>query len=139
MGRQFPRPVPLLATVAAGSALVLSSYLAPALEPDASARERVRPTATYYVIQVPPPVPGIDYSGVGESVGGPAEALTQASPSPADDATSGEPTLESSPDGGYSTSLGGSDIAVSSVGGSHERSGRGKRDKKDAPQTATYP
>jgi hypothetical protein len=139
MGRQLPRPVALLATIAAGSALVLSWFVGPALEPDASARERVRPTATYYVIQVPPPVPGIDYSGVGEPVGGPAEALTQASPAPATGTTSGAPALESSPDGGYSTSLGGSDIAVSSVGGSHERDGRGKRDKKDAPQAGTIP
>jgi len=85
--------------------------------------------AAISAIQTPPSVPGIDYSLAGTGGSSPTlSALAPATPVPL--ASSGIAT--SSPaigqaDGSMTTSLGGSDIAVSSVGGSHQVDAPGRK------------
>lgn len=82
-------------------------------------------------IQIPPAVPGIDYTTAGtlpEAVA--AEAPSAATPVPvsSSDAAAAPPP---SSGGGYSTSLGGSDVAVASEGESHQVDRPGSRSKPD--------
>jgi hypothetical protein len=83
-------------------------------------------------VPAPPPVPGIDYSAGADS----APVLTEAAP-----ATPAAPVIPSDsanipevPEGGTTTaSLGGSDVAVASVGGSYQVDAPHKK-KRRSPQ-----
>ena len=80
------------------------------------------PITTVNGIQIPPPVPGLDYEPVDIGANGPAQDLvmpgTPVPPMSSPDGSTVVDAPESS--GALTTSLGGSDIAVSSVGGSYE-------------------
>jgi hypothetical protein len=86
-----------------------------------SARAQAQPTiVASSTLQLPPPVPGLDYTPLD-----PGQATV-----PETAATTGTPVAEpAAPTAGDSVtaSLGGSDIAVSSVGGSYERDAPNKR------------
>jgi hypothetical protein len=122
----WSRPIVIFLAAAALLAALAVSVLDPATGPQAQAQ-------TDYAIQTPPPVPGIDYSAIEAADAAPPPLLADmASPVPPqmpDNATkvAGDPSAG----GSMTASLGGSDIAVSSVGGSYERDGggRGKRDR----------
>ena len=107
-----------------GIALLIVAALAAAsiLSPSVLNIARAQSTDPVPGILLPPPVPGLDYTPVDAGKAGPAEgAVIPATPTapvfPADAST-----VFDAPDNGGSltTSLGGSDIAVSSVGGSYE-------------------
>lgn len=117
---------------AAALALTLGTVLGLGLfdhgEP-AEVLAQAKPTVS--PIQVPPAVPGIDYTTAAtlpENVA--AEAPIAATPVPV---PSGEAAaaLPPSSGGGYSTSLGGSDVAVASEGESHQVDRPGSRSKPD--------
>ncbi len=114
-----------LAFLLCGAALAVFSAVVPVQSRDAEAQTD---PATITAIQTPPPVPGIDYdAAVTEAapVASPAAGTEGVAPAPADVAT-GEATLTED-NGGYSTSLGGSDVAVASVGESHQVDGPKRR------------
>lgn len=96
------------------------------------ARAQSEPVTTVNGIQLPPPVPGLDYDPVEAREKGIVEgAVTPATPAapvyPADTST----VIDAPDNGGaLTTSLGGSDIAVSSVGGSYEVDGPKKRSNR---------
>jgi hypothetical protein len=129
---------PLVALVAALALVIafVTTALVPTVIPDARAQQREPEPGTGFAIQTPPPVPGIDYSTAGVIETAPAPALegigTPVPPALPEDAAkvAGDPA-----EGGSMTaSMGGSDIAVSSTGGSYERDSprRGKRnDRQD--------
>ena len=83
------------------------------------------------IIQLPPPVPGLDYTPdqPGQATI-PETAATTGTPFPADPSVGAAPASG----GTVSATLSGSDIAVSSVGGSNERDvpnkRRGDRDRR---------
>ena len=84
-----------------------------------SANAQAQPTANAgSIVQLPPPVPGLDYTPPqpGQATI-PDTASTIGTPVPADPGTAAAPASGDS----VTASLGGSDIAVSSVGGSYER------------------
>jgi hypothetical protein len=129
-------------TLATRPALVSVAVLAVALTVGSIAESVVTPAARAQTdsvapvsaIQTPPPVPGIDYSSVetiipattgeGALVGSPL------APPTAPGATEAEAPEE--PAGGVTANLGGSDVAVSSVGGSYQVDAPGRRgNKKD--------
>lgn len=84
-------------------------------------------------IQTPPPVPGIDYDAA-TSETAPVGAPVTAAGTPAAPVEAGSATTTAN-NGGYETSLGGSDIAVISEGGSYEIDGP-KRKAKKIPKSA---
>lgn len=89
-------------------------------------------------IQTPPPVPGIDYEAANSGLAtGPVSAPVNASGTPTSPADAAAPTLTES-DGGYSTNLGGSDVAVTSKGESHQIDGP-KRKAKRMPKAMPTP
>ncbi len=127
--------VTLVAALALFFAFVATA-LVPTVIPDARAQQPDPDPGTGFAIQTPPPVPGIDYSTAGVIEPGPApppvlEGMgTPVPPALPDDAAkvAGDPA-----EGGSMTaSMGGSDIAVSSTGGSYERDSprRGKRNDR---------
>ena len=103
------------------AALAGSGVLNPAATFIADAQSE--PVTTVNGIQLPPPVPGSDYTTVETGEIGPEEgrliAGTPTAPVLPGDSSSG---IEVLPDtsGAVTTSLVGSDVAVSSVGGSYE-------------------
>lgn len=117
--------------------LILAALAVGVLSPTSSsiAGAQPRPTATIVAIQLPPPVPGLDYSPVDESNAPPVNPiLAPATPAAPVDATLG--TLDvAAPDSGGSltASLGGTDSSASSVGGSHEIDGPKRRANKSRP------
>src|SRR5947207_5742740 len=93
--------------------------------PDAEdAEAQARPTATLFAIQIPPQVPGIDYSTAGtiDSTSGVADTLPPIGTPTARIASAGGPTAigDLGPGSATTSSLGGGESAVSSVGGSNE-------------------
>jgi hypothetical protein len=121
---------PLLAILASGAMiLAAANFIGPDLSGDALAQ--TAPVATH-PIQIPPPVPGVDYSAVEAGETGPAAVLpapaTPVPPGAAADAT-GAP-LAPEAGGSLTASLGGSDVAVESVGGSYEVDAPGRRGKR---------
>jgi hypothetical protein len=70
-------------------------------------------------------VPGIDYDAAATDAAPVASPTAGTAPAPAD-VSAGEATLTED-NGGYSTSLGGSDVAVASVGESHQVDGPKRR------------
>ena len=89
-----------------------------------SARAQAQPTSVAgTIVQLPPPVPGLDYSPPQPGQATIPEAATTGTPVAADSGTAAAPASGES----VTASLGGSDIAVSSVGGSYERDGPNKR------------
>lgn len=95
-----------------------------------TARAQAQPTViASSIIQLPPPIPGLDYSPAQpDQATIPEVVSTTGTPVPA------EPGAAAAPASGDSVSatLSGSDIAVSSVGGSYERDAPNKRrDDKD--------
>ena len=91
----------------------------------ASVNAQAQPTAIPgSITQLPPPVPGLDYTPprIGQPTIPEAEATT-GTPVPADPSTTAAPASGDS----VTATLSGSDIAVSSVGGSYERDAPNKR------------
>lgn len=88
----------------------------------ASVNAQAQPTAIPGAnIQLPPPVPGLDYTPLqpGQATI-PDAATSTGTPAPAAPAAPGTTTAPSA-GGSVTATLSGSDIAVSSVGGSYER------------------
>lgn len=112
------------------AALAGASVLGPAMTD--IARAQSEPITTVNGVQLPPPVPGLDYDPVEAREKGVVEgAVTPATPTapvyPADAST----VIDAPDNGGaLTTSLGGSDIAVSSVGGSYEVDSPKKRSNR---------
>jgi hypothetical protein len=71
---------------------------------------------------------------VGESTSPPVQTLPMATPRPPDILAGTTTILAPEPGGSMTTSLGGSDVAVASVGGSYEVDGPKRRAKKHAPR-----
>ena len=92
-------------------------------EPE-SASAQAQPTVIASIIQLPPLVPGLDYTPPepGQATVHDIVATT-GTPVAADPGTVAAPASGDS----VTASLGGSDIAVSSVGGSYERDGPNRR------------
>jgi hypothetical protein len=117
------------------AAVLLFALATSAVDPIASldAQAQTDPS-TIRAIQTPPPVPGIDYSAAEPAESAPAPILADmASPvPPAMPANATKVAGDPSAGDSMTAVLGGSDIAVSSVGGSYERDGggRGKRDRE---------
>ena len=80
------------------------------------------PVTTVNGIQLPPPVPGLNYTPVEIGPAGLVDSLvTPATPTVADIPGDAWTVLDPpEPDGALTTVLGGADVAVSSVGGSYE-------------------
>ena len=120
--------------IAAASLLAAAITVVVAIDPwqapDAEAQDA---TGGITAIQTPPPVPGIDYEAANTTIA-PVSAPVTASGTPAAPVDSGGATLTEN-NGGYETSLGGSDIAVTSEGGSYEVDGP-KRKAKKIPKSA---
>ncbi|MGH2613853.1 MAG: hypothetical protein ACRDJC_01320 [Thermomicrobiales bacterium] len=129
MAQNRPNRLPILATILFTVAVVTAGTLSSAGTDIANAQDQS--SATGHAIQTPPPVPGIEYTTDGTgTVPSAAPALTGATPAAPVD--SGATTAPGAPvEGGTITaSLGGSDIAVSSVGGSYEVDGPRRRAKR---------
>lgn len=96
----------------------------------ASVNAQAQPTAIPGAnIQLPPPVPGLDYTPLqpGQATI-PDAATTTGTPAPAAPGTTTAPAAG----GSVTATLSGSDIAVSSVGGSYERDvPRNRREDRD--------
>lgn len=124
-------------SLAAASLLATAITIAVAMEPwqapDAEAQDA---SGGITAIQTPPPVPGIDYEAANTAPAAVSAPVT-ASGTPAAPADSGAPTLTEN-NGGYETSLGGSDIAVTSEGESHQIDGP-KRKAKKLPKAMPVP
>ena len=125
------RPVSFLVIAAfLVAALAGANVLGPVMTD--SARAQSEPITTVNRVQLPPPVPGVDYDPVqireNESTEGAVTPATPAAPVyPADAST----VVDAADNGGsLTTSLGGSDIAVSSVGGSYEVDSPKKRSNR---------
>ncbi len=90
---------------------------------------QAQPTVAGSLIQLPPPVPGLDYTPPDPSQATiPEAATTTGTPvAPASASDTGAGTVAPAIDGSVTASLGGSDISVSSVGGSYERDAPNKR------------
>ena len=122
----------LVLTVAVFLVTVLAA--ADVLSPMATgvARAQTEPITTVNGIQLPPPVPGLDYTPVEIETAGQAEGLvvpaTPTAPLLTSD-TSAVPDT-AGPAETLTTSLGGSDVAVSSVGGSYEVDAPKKRSRR---------
>jgi hypothetical protein len=123
--------------LAAASLLAAAITVVVAMEPwqapDAEAQDA---SGGITAIQTPPPVPGIDYDAANTAPPAVSAPVT-ASGTPAAPAESAGPTLTEN-NGGYETSLGGSDIAVTSEGGSYEVDGP-KRKAKRMPKAMPTP
>ena len=120
-----------LAVVTVVGVLVVALLGTITLNPVATkvAQAQSEPITTVNGIEIPPPIPELDDIPAAVGKEGPAnDALVSGTPAPPvfpADAS----TVVDAPDNGGSltTSLGGSDIAVSSVGGSYEVDGPKKR------------
>lgn len=122
-------------SIAAASLLAAAITVVIAVDPwQAPEAEAQDATGGITAIQTPPPVPGIDYDASTTQLA-PVSAPVNASGTPTAPANSAGPALTES-NGGYETSLGGSDIAVTSEGGSYEVDGP-KRKAKKLPKSAT--
>lgn len=120
--------------IAAASLLAAAITVLVAIDPwQAPEAEAQDATGAITAIQTPPPVPGIDYEAATTELP-PVSAPVTASGTPAAPAGAAGPVLTET-DGGYSTNLGGSDIAVTSTGGSYEVDGP-KRKAKKIPKSA---
>ncbi len=110
-------------------ALVAGSFvIVSAIDPGQSRNAEAQTESSVTAIQTPPPVPGIDYEAAlteAAPVASPV-AVADADSAAPDDVQAGETTLAED-NGGYSTSLGGSDVAVASEGGSHQVDGPKRR------------
>lgn len=86
------------------------------------ARAQTEPITTVNGIQLPPSVPGLDYDPVDIGSHGPADDFAiPGTPVPAVSSADASTVVDAPGNSGsLTTSLGGSDIAVSSVGGSYE-------------------
>jgi hypothetical protein len=130
------RPVALVIAAVLGAALVGATLLSPATN---VAQAQTKPTTAANGVLLPP----MDYDPVAarnEGLAGLAEsAVAPATPTPAVDPTDGSTVTDAPvdatdpPEGGNSvtTSLGGSDVAVSSVGGSYEVDRPKKRSERN--------
>ncbi len=90
------------------------------------------PPAAISAIQTPPAVPGIDYTIAGSGGSSPSfSELAPATPVPlaSSEIATSTPAIGAA-DGSMTTSLGGSDIAVSSVGGSHQVDAPGRKSNR---------
>jgi hypothetical protein len=118
--------------IAAASLLVAGLTAVIAIDPwQAPEAEAQDASGGITAIQTPPPVPGIDYDAATTEIA-PVSAPATASGTPAAPVAPGSATTTAN-NGGYETSLGGSDIAVTSEGGSYEVDGP-KRKAKKAPK-----
>ena len=114
--------------------LVAALSAADVLSPMATgvARAQTEPITTVNGIQLPPPVPGLDYTPVDIETADPAEGLvvpaTPTAPVLTSDTFAVPDTAD--PAGTSTTSLGGSDVTVSSVGGSYEVDAPKKRSRR---------
>lgn len=127
----FPASRALAVTIAAlvvtAAALVVAHSDA---VPVVSAQRQ--PTATINAIQIPPPVPGIDYPSIGSADVPVTAPVVAATPSaPADPALATGEIAAPESGGSLTATLGGSDVAVSSVGGSYERDGAKRRGNRN--------
>jgi hypothetical protein len=90
------------------------------------------PVTTVNGIVLPPQVPGLDYTSLDEADAGAIDGLlvpaTPTVPLTSDDAPADPAAPES--DGASTTSLGGQDVTVSSVGGSYEVDSPKKRSNR---------
>lgn len=122
--------VAVVGIAVAGVAFVAVSATDPTLSRDVHAQFET--SAAISAIQTPPSVPGIDYSIAG--TGGSSPPLPELAPAtPVPLALSGVATITPAigeADGSMTTSLGGSDIAVSSVGGSHQVDAPGRKSNR---------
>jgi hypothetical protein len=123
---------PLVWIVAVIAVVLATAALAgPNVSIDALAQ--TEPEAASSTIQIPPPVPGVDYSAAETGDVAPiTEAAPPATPIPPamPESATGEPLVPQT-GGSYTTSLGGSDVAVESVGGSYEVDAPGRRGKRN--------
>ncbi len=111
-------------------AAAIALFAAERIDTD-SAKAQAQPTTVAgSIIQIPPPVPGLDYTPSQPDEATIPEATTTGTPLPTDPGATAAPATGDS----VTASLGGSDIAVSSVGGSYERDvpnkRRGDRDRR---------
>ena len=129
-----------LNTGRSGAILVFSALLVGALagvdalglRATGVARAQTESVTTVNGIQLPPPVPGLDYTTADiEEVDSTEDLVisaTQTAPLLPEESPA---VLDAPEDGGtLTTSLGGSDVTVSSVGGSYEVDGAKKRSRK---------
>jgi hypothetical protein len=117
------------------SALVVGALAAvDALGPGAIsvARAQTELVTTVNGIQLPPPVPGLDYTTAEIEEVDPTEDLVVPATPTAPLLPGESPAVLNAPEdgGALTTSLGGSDVTVSSVGGSYEVDGAKKRSRK---------
>jgi len=83
--------------------------------------------------QTDPTVQAVDDPAAGETTS-PGQTLPMATPRPPDIPAGTTTIISPEPGGSMTTSLGGSDVAVASVGGSYEVDGPKRRTKKHAPR-----
>jgi hypothetical protein len=123
MGRDIIGRVTALACAALVVAAI-ALFVQERTEPDTASAQAQPTTVAGSLIQLPPPVPGLDYTPPqpGQSTI-PDGATTTGTPVAADPGAVAAPASGDS----VTASLGGSDIAVSSVGGSYERDVPNKR------------
>ncbi|MCD6033504.1 MAG: hypothetical protein K0S78_5690 [Thermomicrobiales bacterium] len=122
MGREFVGRITALTCVALMLA-ALALFLDEKNDLE-SATAQAQPTAVPgTIVQLPPPVPGLDYTPPQPGQTTIPAAATTGTPVAADPGTAAAPASGES----VTASLGGSDIAVSSVGGSYERDVPNKR------------
>ena len=93
---------------------------------------QTEPITTVNGIQLPPPVPGVDYTPVEIETAGPDEGLVVPATPTAPLLTSDSSAVSGTagPAGTLTTSLRGSDVAMSSVGGSYEVDAPKKRSRR---------
>jgi hypothetical protein len=84
--------------------------------------------------QTDPTVQSVDDPAAGETTSPPVQTLPMATPRPPDIPAGTTTIISPEPGGSTTTSLGGSDVAVASVGGSYEVDGPKRRAKKHAPR-----